>query len=334
MIDDLGHLTQYHPLYRRTFVAYIPTAEEQADHPRSGMYIGYLEVIVSIFVVSFSLHYFLTETKKGGQPNDLEDKRNPHTKKSQKRNTAPTAQSVSPQFKEIKDSSLNYDKWKNIDESIDLIEKNEDETCTNEASETKRLSHSCGEQVELISQGKKSTASTTTLSPKSNSEKDMAHKSHFEDEANIFENSGFDPNKAVFDGNEGLAKKVLALDEKQFCSFLNKQLSLLPVQRGSDFVGESFAPPITAVKKKKVKLLPTTSYSNSAREEKEKKATRSVKEVKDLVPLLYTCLSLHIGKVEAQKVLNYFSGLEAQYLNSLSLDDIEEIAARDAETSF
>ena len=105
-------------------------------------------------------------------------------------------------------------------------------------------------------------------------------------------------------------------------------------QRGNDFIGQSFAPPINVVDKKKIMSIPTVSGSNPAKEKKEKKATRSVREVKDLVPLLYTCLSLHIGKAEAQKVLNYFSGLEAQYLNSLSLDDIEEIAARDAEASF
>ena len=58
-----------------------------------------------------------------------------------------------------------------------------------------------------------------------------------------------------------------------------------------------------------------------------KKVVENVNEVKDLAPLLYTCLSLHIGKPEAQKAMNYFSGIEAQYLNSLSLDDIEEIAS-------
>ena len=56
-------------------------------------------------------------------------------------------------------------------------------------------------------------------------------------------------------------------------------------------------------------------------------SVENVNEVKDLAPLLYTCLSLHIGKPEAQKAMNYFSGIEAQYLNSLSLDDIEEIAS-------
>ena len=129
----------------------------------------------------------------------------------------------------------------------------------------------------------------------------MAYRSRFEDEANVFENSGFDPNKTVFDGNESLAHKILTLDEKQFCSFFNKQLSLLPEQRGNDFIGQSFAPPINVVDKKKIMLNSNCfRWCNPAKEKKEKKATRSVREVKDLVPLLYTCLSLHIGKAEAK----------------------------------
>eukprot|EP00944_MAST-04C_sp_MAST-4C-sp1_P014562 g14562.t1 len=283
------------------------------------MYIGYLELIVAVF--------------KDNQPSDLEETRSP-TKKSQKPTTAPTAQSVSPPSKESEVKSLNYDKWNNIDESVDLIEINEDQTCVKEASETKRVEHHCEEKVKIIGHGAQSTVSNTIVSPKPISKKAMAYRSRFEDEANVFENSGFDPNKTVFDGNESLAHKILTLDEKQFCSFFNKQLSLLPEQRGNDFIGQSFAPPINVVDKKKIMSIPTVSGSNPAKEKKEKKATRSVREVKDLVPLLYTCLSLHIGKAEAQKVLNYFSGLEAQYLNSLSLDDIEEIAARDAEASF
>ena len=294
------------------------------------MYLGYLELIISVFVVSLSVHYFFTESKKDNQPSDLEEKRSP-TKKSQKPTTAPTAQSVGPQSKESKGKSLNYDKWNNIDESIDLIEVNEGQTCVKEASETKRLEHHCEEKVKVISHGAQSTVSNTIISTTSISKKAMAYITRFEDEGKVFENSGFDPNKTVFDGNESLAQKILSLDEKQFCSFFNKQLSLLPEQRGNDFIGQSFAPPITVVDKKKLTSKSTLSGSNLAKEKKEKKTTRSIQEVKDLVPLLYTCLSLHIGKAEAQKVLNYFSGLEAQYLNSLSLDDIEEIAA---EASF
>ena len=111
----------------------------------------------------------------------------------------------------------------------------------------------------------------------------MAYITRFEDEGKVFENSGFDPNKTVFDGNESLAQKILSLDEKQFCSF-NKQLSLLPEQRGNDFIGQSFAPPITVVDKKKLTSKSTLSGSNLAKEERKRKLREAYRKSKTWYP--------------------------------------------------
>ena len=101
--------------------------------------------------------------------------------------------------------------------------------------------------------------------------------------------------------------------------------------RDNNYIGLSFQPPVKEASKNKNKTssnnLLADGDKTKSNNKNQKKVVENVNEVKDLAPLLYTCLSLHIGKPEAQKAMNYFSGIEAQYLNSLSLDDIEEIAS-------
>ena len=51
-------------------------------------------------------------------------------------------------------------------------------------------------------------------------------------------------------------------------------------------------------------------------------------EVRDLFPLLYNCIALHAGVEKAKQAMGYFQGIENQYISSMSLDDIEEIATK------
>lgn len=250
-----------------------------------------------------NLNKTIKETKKVRNTSVVNDNNN--------NNTITPAASNSNPIETLK-QPFNYDKWNNIDEDIELVEKEEEETKAKSKSTIDKKKKASS------ARNKKNITMSTSLV-------------NFVDSNNIFDGTNFDPNNSVFNGDENLMKKILSLDENSFCKFFEVQLKQLPTTRDNNYIGLSFQPPVKEASKNKNKtssnnLLADGDKTKSNNKNK-KKVVENVNEVKDLAPLLYTCLSLHIGKPEAQKAMNYFSGIEAQYLNSLSLDDIEEIAS-------
>eukprot|EP00945_MAST-04E_sp_MAST-4E-sp1_P004290 g4290.t1 len=130
-------------------------------------------------------------------------------------------------------------------------------------------------------------------------------------------------------------EKLLAMPEEQFCSFFNSRLKQYPVVHEDDYVGELCAkninfvetydgrPVASATKKKKER---NTTGTVSGEESIGKEGPDA--EVRDLFPLLYNCIALHAGVEKAKQAMGYFQGIENQYISSMSLDDIEEIATK------
>eukprot|EP00943_MAST-04B_sp_MAST-4B-sp1_P001560 g1560.t1 len=209
---------------------------------------------------------------------------------------------------------LNYDKWNKIDVDIELVEKEDQEDTITKTIVEKKEPENSNIRAKKVVKNNKTNMSTSLIT--------------FGDKNSVFDGTNFDPNKSLYNGDKKLMEKIMLLDESTFCRFLDVQLSQLEIVKDSNYIGPSFAPPQSKREgnngKKKSNIL--LNDINAEKKNPNKKAIKNVQEVKDLAPLLNTCLSLHLGRAEAQKVMRYFSGLEAQYLNSLSLDDIEEIS--------
>ena len=126
-------------------------------------------------------------------------------------------------------------------------------------------------------------------------------------------------------------EKLASMPEEQFCFFFNTRLDQFPVIRGSDYVGKLCAK-VKNFSSSKIdtpskKLNENTAALSELREESVGKEGEYA-EVRDLFPLLYNCIALHAGVEKAKQAMGYFQGIENQYFSSMSLDDIEEIAAK------
>ena len=172
-----------------------------------------------------NLNKTIKETKKVRNTSVVNDNNNNNTKTPAASNSNPIESLKQP---------FNYDKWNNIDEDIELVEKEEEETKAKSKSTIDKKKKASS------ARNKKNITMSTSLV-------------NFVDSNNIFDGTNFDPNNSVFNGDENLMKKILSLDENSFCKFFEVQLKQLPTTRDNNYIGLSFQPPVKEASKNKNK---------------------------------------------------------------------------------